>query len=332
MIVGGGPVGLVTSIMLGRLGVKHALFERHPGTSIHPKQIGLNQRTMEIFRGLGVAADVRAEGAPPFTHERTAWHTSLAGPTELHGRRIAIRDAWGGGRYREEYSRASAAWWTMLAQIRLEPILRRHAEASPLAHLAFGAEVAGISPRGDHVDVQVEEDSGTARAVRARYLIGADGGRTVAGELGIGHTGPSDLVDMVSAHFSADLSPYLEDDSSLIYWFVNPDFAGSIGSGAIYHCGPWDERGVSKEWNFLCTFRPDDPERFDEEGMRQRIVRSLGLPELEPEVLSISHWHIRAVVADAFRGGRCFLAGDAPTRSRRGAPWASTAASRTPTT
>lgn len=92
VIVGGGPVGLTASIMLSRLGVRHALFERHPGTSIHPKAVGLNQRTIEVFRSLGIEDDVRQAAAPPRTYERTAWYTSFAGPTELHGRRIAVRD------------------------------------------------------------------------------------------------------------------------------------------------------------------------------------------------------------------------------------------------
>ncbi|MBP2365180.1 FAD-dependent monooxygenase [Pseudonocardia parietis] len=307
VIVGGGPVGLTASIMLSRLGVRHALFERHPGTSIHPKAIGLNQRTIEVFRSLGIEDDVRQAAAPPRTYERTAWYTSFAGPTELHGRRIAVRDAWGGGRYAEEYARVSPCRYTMLPQIRLEPILRRHAETSPLAEICFDSPVTAVSSRADHVDVTVAG----RRKVRADYLIGADGGRTVADQLGVAMAGPTDLLDMVSAHFTADLSPYLPDDGCLINWFVNPDFGGSIGSGYLYHLGPWDARGVSKEWVFACAFGPDDPERFDERGMVARIHRSLGLPDLQIDLHSISHWYIRSVVAERFRQDRCFLVGDA---------------------
>lgn len=318
VIVGGGPVGLTTSILLGRLGVTHALFERHPGTSIHPKQVGVNQRSIEIFRSLGVEPDLRAAGAPPSTYQRTAWYTSFGGPTDLHGREIAIRDAWGGGAYADEYAQASPARYTMLAQIRLEPILREHAEASSLAHVFFGAEVTGLTQGADHVDLTVEDQSGTTRTVRAQYLVGADGGRTIANELGIGDTGPTNLVDMASAHFSADLGPYLGDNDCLIYWFVNPDFAGSIGSGFVYQLGPWDSNNVSKEWTFACAFRPDDPKRFDDEAIAARINRSLGLPDLKVDVHSISHWNIRSVVADRFQEGRCFLVGDA---AHRIPPW-----------
>lgn len=318
VIVGGGPVGLTTSILLSRLGVRHALFEQHPGTSIHPKSIGLNQRTIEILRAAGLGDDIAAAAAPPETVGRTAWYTSFGGPTPLHGRRIAVRDAWGGGAYAEEYAQASPASYTMLPQIRLEPILRDHAEASPLAEVTFGAAVTGVAQDADGVTVTVAAPDGGTRQVRADYLAAADGGRTVPDLLGIGASGPTNLLDMVSAHFSADLSPHLPDPGCLINWFVNPDLGGSIGSGYLYHLGPWTPDGRSKEWVFACAFGPDDPERFDEDGIRARIHRSLGLPDLEVAPHSISHWYIQSVVADRFRAGRCFLVGDA---AHRIPPW-----------
>lgn len=318
VIVGGGPVGLSTSIMLSRFGVRHTLFERHPGTSVHPKALGLNQRTLEVFRSMGIENEVRAAAAPPRTCERTAWYTSFAGPTELHGRRIAVRPAWGGGPYAEEYAQASPSRYSMLPQLRLEPILRRRAEQFPEAQLHFDTAVTAVSQDAQGVTVEVTDSQGNRRTVRARYLIGADGGRTVAPALGIEAVGPTNLLDMVTAHFSADLSPYLPDDGCLINWFINPDFGGSIGSGFLYHIGPWNERGVSKEWGFACAFHADDPRRFDDEGMRSRINRSLGLPELQVELHSISHWYIQSVVAERFRQGRCFLVGDA---AHRIPPW-----------
>ncbi|MEU6415006.1 FAD-dependent monooxygenase [Microbispora sp. NPDC046933] len=318
VVVGGGPVGLTTSILLSRLGVRHAVFERHPGTSVHPKAVGLNQRTIEILRAAGLAKDIEAAAAPPHTVGRTAWYTSFGGPTPLHGRRIAVRDAWGVGVYADEYAQASPARYTVLPQIRLEPILRAHAESSPLADVVFGACVTEVAAGRDDVTVTVEHADGTTRRVRADYLVAADGGRTVADRLGIRMIGPTNLVDMVSAHFGADLSGYLPDDGCLINWFVNPDFGGSIGSGYLYHLGPWSPEGVSEEWVFACGFHADDPERFDEEGMRGRIIRSLGLPDLDISLRSISHWYLQAVVAERFREGRCFLVGDA---AHRIPPW-----------
>ena len=77
IIVGGGPVGLVSSILLSLQKIPNVLFERHPGTSIHPKACGLNQRTMEIFRHIGVEEEALRQSAPPETVSRTAWYTGL---------------------------------------------------------------------------------------------------------------------------------------------------------------------------------------------------------------------------------------------------------------
>ncbi len=57
-IVGGGPVGLASSILLSLRRIPHIVFEQYPGTSIHPKAAGLNQRTIEIFRQMGIEDEV----------------------------------------------------------------------------------------------------------------------------------------------------------------------------------------------------------------------------------------------------------------------------------
>lgn len=221
VIVGGGPVGLSASIMLSKLGIKHILFEKHPGTSIHPKAVGLNQRTIEIFRNLGIEEEVYKIAAPRSTYERTAWYTSFGGPTELHGRQIAVRDAWGGGQYKEEYRAASPSYYTMLAQIRLEPLLRTEAEKYSEADLYFNTQVVDLVQDEDCVIVTAKASNDEVMEFTCQYVIGADGGRTVPALLNISFDGPTNLVDMVTAHFSADLSEYLPDDGCLINWFIN---------------------------------------------------------------------------------------------------------------
>ena len=316
IIVGGGPVGLTASLLLSQLGVAHVLYERHQGTSVYPRAVSLNQRTMEAYRGLGLHDELAAHAAPLFCHELTAWYTSLAGPTPLHGRLLGSRNAWGGGQYEKEYAAASPCTYRQLAQIRLEPLLRAHAESARRAQVNFGAEVVEIGQDETGVRALVEQ-GGARRTVSGRYLIAADGGRTVAPQLNIGVTGPTNLVDMVSVHFTADLSAW-RDPKVMISWFVNPDLGGSAGTGLLYPIGPWDSRGHSREWNFVFAMGASDPLRFDQDAARSRVLCTLGIERLPVTVHSVSHWYIQSVVADAFRSGRCFLAGDA---AHRVPPW-----------
>ncbi|HEX6932610.1 MAG TPA: FAD-dependent monooxygenase [Streptosporangiaceae bacterium] len=66
MIVGGSLVGLSTSVLLARYGVSHVLVESHTGTAIHPRAASFHQRTMEIFRSVGLQPEVEAAAAGEF--------------------------------------------------------------------------------------------------------------------------------------------------------------------------------------------------------------------------------------------------------------------------
>ena len=79
LIVGGGPVGLTASLLLSQHGIQSLLVERHPGTAILPKARGINARTMEMYRQMGIEADIRAAGFPPEYGGMIVWTESLAG-------------------------------------------------------------------------------------------------------------------------------------------------------------------------------------------------------------------------------------------------------------
>jgi hypothetical protein len=145
------------------------------------------QETMEMFRGLGIDDLIAAHAAPVLCQELTAWYTSFDGPTPLHGKLLASRNAWGSGEYAAEYAAASYE-------------------------------------------------------VRGKFLIGADGCRTVAASLGVTETGPTNLVGMVSVHFSSDQTRY-HDPAVLMSWLVNPDLGGSVDTGFLYPVGPWNAAG-----------------------------------------------------------------------------------------
>jgi 2-polyprenyl-6-methoxyphenol hydroxylase-like FAD-dependent oxidoreductase len=313
LIVGGGGCGLAASLFLSDLGVDHLLVERHTSTSHLPKAHYLNQRTMEIFRQHGIADSVYEVGTPPEMFSQVRWRTSLGGDGPLDARTFFTIDSFGGGELSERYARGSPSPSSNYPQLRLEPLIRRHAEQRGPGRLGFGHELVELTQDADGVTATVRElDTGGTYTVRAEYLIAADGGKTVGAALGVQMQGPTGLLDMVSTHFSADLSAWA-DESSLITWFLNPDGAGSWGSGVVVPMGPtWGAK--SEEWVLHFTFGPDDPARFDEQAIVPRMRELLKLPDLEVTVHKVSHWILEGVVADRYRVGRVFLAGDAAHR------------------
>lgn len=313
LIVGGGGCGLSSSIFLSDLGVDHLLVERHATTSHLPKAHYLNQRTMEIFRQHGVADSVYEVGTPIENFGKVRWRTSLGGNGELDQRNIFEMDAFGGGTLRDRYEADSPCMSSNYPQLRLEPLLRRHAEERAPDRIRFHHDVVDWEQAEDGVTATVHNrDTDERLTVKARYLIAADGGRTFGPRLGVQMTGPTGMVDMVSTHFSADLSDYW-DDESLITWFLNPEGESSWGAGAMVQMGPtWGRK--SEEWVVHFAFRPDDPERFNEEAIVPRLRELLRLPDLDLSVHKVSHWILDRIVAEQWRVGDIFLAGDAAHR------------------
>jgi 2,4-dichlorophenol 6-monooxygenase len=315
LIVGGGGCGLSSSIFLSDRGVEHLLIERHASTSDLPKAHYLNQRTMEVFRQHGLADAVYAQGAPMDKFGHIRWMTSLAGDGPLDGRTFFATDGFGGGQLRPRYERDSPVLPANLPQMHLEPILREQAErrATP-GRVRFGHELVELEQNDDEVRATVRDhDGGQTYRVRSRYVIAADGGKTIGTLLGVGMQGPTGLLDLVSMHFSADLSRWW-DDRSLITFFLNPDGGGSNwGSGAMAQAGPtWGAK--SESFNVVFAFRPDDPARFDEDSIVPRVRELLKLPDLAITCHKINHWIVEGVLADRYRVGRVLLGGDAAHR------------------
>jgi 2,4-dichlorophenol 6-monooxygenase len=289
------------------------LVERRDTTSHLPKAHYLNQRTMEVFRQHGVAEAIYEVGCPIEKFGKVRWLTSLGGDGPLDRKIIHQMDAFGGGSLRATYDADSPGTASNYPQLRLEPLLRREAEKRAPDAIRFGQEVQSWEQGPDGVSVLVR-DLATEQeyTIQARYVVAADGGRTFGPALGVTMAGPTDMVDMVSTHFSADLSQYW-DDESLITWFLNPEGKDSWGAGAMVQMGPtWGRK--SEEWVLHFAFQPNDPERFDEDKIVPRLRTLLRLPDLELEVHKISHWILDRVVAQQWRFGSIFLAGDAAHR------------------
>lgn len=316
LIVGGGPAGLTSSILLSNLGIEHMLVERHPATSPFPKAHLINPRTLEILRQAGVADDIYQLGGPPGEY-RVRFQTTLGGDGPLERKELFAMDGFGGGSLREYTERVTPCPHTNLPQMRLEPVLRRHAEQRAPGAVLFGHELLEATQDAESVTAQIRE-CGTGRTftVRAEYLIGSDGGKTLGRQLGVSFEGPTSLARLVSNHISADLSGRVQEDA-LITLLMHPEnpfkFVGLVPMGPTYASGSnWACK--SEEWGVSFALRPNDQSELTEESVAPIIREALRLPDLELEVHRTNSWAVERVVADRFRFGRIFLVGDAAHR------------------
>jgi 2,4-dichlorophenol 6-monooxygenase len=310
LIVGGGGCGLTSSIFLSDQEVDSLLIERHPETSHLPKAHYLNSRTMEIFRQHGLAEDVYAIGMP--THNATARYiSSMGGDGEFDRKDLATFDAFGGNSTEKRYMDAAPGRTTNLPQIRLEPLLRQHAEERAPGRVRFHHELVSFTQCADHVDAVVRDrDLGETYSVRAAYLIGADGGKTVGPAIGAVMEGPGPLANLKTMHVTVDLSEYIPGDALLThvmrpgtrFWWV-----------ALVPMGPhWGKQ--CEQWGIAFASLPNDLDKLADEDVPEAIREALNLPDLEITVHRGGDWLVERVVADKFREGRVFIAGDAAHR------------------
>jgi 2,4-dichlorophenol 6-monooxygenase len=318
LIVGGGGAGLTASMLLSNQGVPSLLVSRYPETSRLPKAHILNQRTMEIFTDAGVAPAILTRSTPLENMRAVAWYSGLAGggPDDGHGRRLGSIEGWGGGYTDADYIAASPCPSANLPLIRLEPILRAHAEQYPEAIVRFNHELIDYEEDADGVTATIfDRDSDKHYRVRCSYLLGADGGRTVGDLAGIELNGVRDIRQLVSVHLSADFSPYFDDPDVMIRWVFNPEHPEYLDLGAVLiGMGPDHWGALSEEWVVFLSYDFGDPDASDPVKVVQRMRASLGIPDFEPTIHHISKWKMETVLADTFRAGRVFLLGDAAHR------------------
>lgn len=312
LIVGGGGAGLTASMLLSRIGVESLLVTAWPSTSVLPKAHVLNQRAMEVMRDTGSADTVYTASTPAEQMSHTAWYVGLAGDHEDYGRRVAVMEAWGVGGDSPEWLAASPERQANLPQIRLEPVLRAGAEELAPGRVRFHHELTELAQDDEGVTATVtDRGTGETYRVRARYLLGCDGGRTVGPTVGIVQEGMRDLARVVSFHISADLSRWARDPEVLIRWLWLPDLGIP---GVLVPMGPDHWGPESEEWVFHLNYGLEDGRALDDDSVLADLRTALGLSEQDLTVHMVSRWSLEGVVADRYRAGRVLIAGDAAHR------------------
>lgn len=174
LIVGAGPAGLALACDLARRGVSFRLIERRERPLIASRGKGLQPRTLEVFEDLGVLPDILRLSAlyPPMR--------ALQGHAVLEERPFAQTF--------EATPDVPYPNMLMVAQWHTEAVLRAHLMALG-GGVETGVGFAALIQDADGITATLTTGSG-AKAVRARYLVGADGARSAVREaLGIAFRG-----------------------------------------------------------------------------------------------------------------------------------------------
>ncbi len=272
LIVGGGYAGLAASLFLSRQGVRSLLVDRHPGVSIQGRARGINQRTMEIYRPLGLEQAIRAAGKP-FDHDvGVARCETLAGEWQWLFERDAPR-AW---------PDLSPGEFCMADQSDVEPILIEAARGRG-ADQRFNTQMISLDADAEGVCAVIEDRaSGQRRSVRADYLVAADGNRSpIREQLGITRVGPGITQHWLSIVFEADLSEIVRRRA--LFWIVvNPDigFGSFVGTAAP---GRWS---VSVTYDLT----KESPADFTPERCLRVIRAAVGRPDLAVRIVDVAGW------------------------------------------
>jgi len=292
VIVGGGPVGLTLAIDLGQRGLRCLLVEARTESLFLPKMERCNARSMEIYRRLGLADEIRSASSPTDASMDIGVVTTLVGepvirlayPTVDEGRESSARCR-DGSIPLEPYQ--------VISQYTLEPLLREHAEKLENVEVLFGHELVSHTDQGDHVTSEIRAAGGTSFTVRSAYLVGCDGGRSgVRKALGFKLEGDGSLAERNQIFFrSRDLFEKAGAKPCRMYFFMNAD------------------RSVLTVQDDPTYLRINT--RFEgDEAETTQFVRDLVGLDIEVDLISTNAWKLHLLVADHFGTGRVYLAGD----------------------
>lgn len=303
LIVGSGPAGTAAALALSTLGVGNIMITKYRWTAHTPRAHITNQRSMEVFRDLGIRDEVLADATPHELVGDTVFCTSIAG--EEIGRILT----WGTSPTREaDYRNASPELIVDIPQTYLEPILLRNATIRG-TQTRFSTEYLSHTQDEDGVDVEVlDRLTGGTYTIRAKYLIGADGARSkVAADLGLPFEGRMDVAGSMNITFKADIEAYVGHRPSVLYWVIQPGSnVGGIGAGLVRMVRPWNE------WLVVWGYDIDEePPQVDDDAARQIVRNLLGLPDIDVEITGHSLWGNNEMFATHLQEGRVFCAGDA---------------------
>ncbi|RYY48848.1 MAG: monooxygenase, partial [Comamonadaceae bacterium] len=294
VIVGGGPVGMGLAIELGQRGIRCTVVERYAQPQPIPKGQNLTQRTMEHFHFWGAEKQLRAARTipPEYGIGGLTAHGTLLGEHHYDWlQRDLVKPYYYTGNER-------------LPQYATEAVLRARAAELPTVQTLYGWDAEQVTQDADGVSIAVRERKGEGRrTLRGAYVVGCDGARsTVREQAGITQTRTDhDRVMVLLVFRSPELHQLLQRYPGKSYYNVlQPELQGY-----------WKFLGrvdLGTTWFFHAPVPAGTTaDNFDFKAFLNEAVGA----EFPVEFEHIGFWDLRFAIADQYRAGRAFIAGDA---------------------
>ncbi|KPB77315.1 FAD-binding monooxygenase, PheA/TfdB family [Pseudomonas cannabina pv. alisalensis] len=283
LIIGSGPTGLTLACDLARRGINVRIIEKAAVPFNGSRGKGIQPRTIEVFDSLGVAQPLLRAG-------------QLYPPMKFHVSLVKIK--WNMMKYQKHTADIPYPNVWLVPQWRTEQVLRERLAESGI-QVEWATEALDISQDGEGVSVQVASQ-GRTRTLRARYLVGTDGGKSfVRKQLGVNFAGStSEEGRMIVGDLHVE---GLSRDA----WHVWPTRKGGmIGLCPLPH---------SNLFQLMMRLEPDEPApQLSEQVIQARWLAATGCRDIRlhsPTWLSVFRPNVR--LAERYRVERVFLAGDA---------------------
>ena len=295
IIVGAGPVGLSLAINLGRAGIKTILLEQNPEPQFLPKMERCNARSMELFRRIGLSKKIRDAGLRADCSMDVFIVEDLTKPPLLEEKHPSIEEFQKKIRDCNDLAMALEPY-QLISQYTLEPLLKTEAESLKSVEVRFAHKFIEFEQNDTSVTVRCMGSNGELLSFSADYLVGCDGGSSpIRKQLGIKLRGEGRILELQQALF------YCEE------LFDRLPQGDGPGKGRHYHRADTEHtflimQDSTKHWSLHATVP-------DSEAMKHKFEEIVGFP-VNYELISCAPWRQNLLLADRYRDGRVFLAGD----------------------
>ena len=283
VVVGFGPAGATCANLLGAMGVRTLVIDKSRTVYDMPRAFALDHEIMRVFQGLGLAGAIA-----PFTRPFT--------PSEYYGTQGQLIKRLG------SVPPPYPLGWPpnmVFTQPPVEAALRQHAAARESVTVALGEELVGLTQTDQHVAVDLRSDAGVSRTLECRYVIGCDGASSSVRELS--------GMRYVDLQFD---EPWLVVDMQ-----VNDSGLAKLPVVSVQYCDPTRPATFligpdnHRRWEIMIMPGEDRREMEEEENVWRLLAR--WITREDATLWRRASYQFHALVADEWRRGRIFIAGDA---------------------